>query len=198
PMPPRISVVVPIYNVEAYLEPCLESLAAQTHTDFEAVLVDDGSTDGSAAIAEAFAQRDPRFRLVRQPNGGLSRARNTGIDHAKGEFLAFLDSDDMLPPNAYELLLGALDSTGSDFASGNVAEHGPRGAKRWYEETVVADDLRLHLNILDRADEAYRELFFDRVNAYLDTVDRRVFAPLPAIDRLKWHLARRRLMPELV
>src|SRR3954469_23354704 len=118
---PRISVVVPIYNVEEFLEPCLESLAAQTVADFEAVLVDDGSTDTSAAIAEAFTRRDGRFRLVSQPNGGLSKARNTGLDHTNGaEFLHFLDSDDLLPPNAYELLLGALEQTGSDFATGNV------------------------------------------------------------------------------
>jgi CDP-glycerol glycerophosphotransferase len=117
---PRISVVVPIYDVEEYLDECLRSLAGQTFADFEAVMVDDGSTDGSAAIAERFAGADPRFRLVRQPNGGLSRARNTGIEAARGEYLAFLDSDDVLPPDAYERLLGALERTGSDFATGNV------------------------------------------------------------------------------
>lgn len=117
---PRISVVVPIYDVEEYLDECLRSLARQTVEDFEAVLVDDGSTDSSAVIAERFVQRDSRFRLLRRPNGGLSRARNTGIDAAGGEYLAFLDSDDVLPPNAYELLLGSLERTGSDFATGNV------------------------------------------------------------------------------
>ena len=117
---PRISVVVPIYNVEAYLAECLESLAGQTVRDLEVIMVDDGSTDSSAAIAERFAARDGRFRLIRQANGGLSAARNTGIDAAGGELLAFVDSDDALPPNAYELLLRALDRTGSDFATGNV------------------------------------------------------------------------------
>ena len=112
--------VVPIYDVEDYLEECLRSLAGQTVSDFEAVMVDDGSTDASAAIAERFAAADARFRLVRQPNGGLSRARNTGIEAATGEYLAFLDSDDVLPPDAYERLLGALERTGSDFATGNV------------------------------------------------------------------------------
>ena len=106
---PRISVVVPIYNVEEFLEPCLESLAAQTAGDFEAVLVDDGSTDSSGALAKAFARRDARFRVITQPNGGLSKARNTGLDATRSEFLHFLDSDDLLPPDAHELLLGALD-----------------------------------------------------------------------------------------
>ena len=76
---PRVSVVVPIYNVETYLEPCLDSLAAQTFTDLEVVMVNDGSTDRSPAIAEAYAQRDPRFKLVHRENGGLSAARNSSI-----------------------------------------------------------------------------------------------------------------------
>ncbi|MGH3045489.1 MAG: glycosyltransferase family 2 protein, partial [Gaiellaceae bacterium] len=117
---PRISVVVPIYNVAAYLEPCLDSLAGQTLADVEIVMVEDGSTDESPEIAERFAARDGRFRLVRQANAGLGAARNTGIDHATGEFLAFVDSDDVVPRQAYEVLLGALDRTGSDFATGNV------------------------------------------------------------------------------
>jgi CDP-glycerol glycerophosphotransferase len=116
----RLSVVVPIYNVEDYLDECLRSLAGQTFGDFEAVLVDDGSTDGSAAIAQRFIAGDERFRLVARPNGGLSRARNTGTEEARGEYLAFLDSDDVLPPDAYERLVGALERTGSDFATGNV------------------------------------------------------------------------------
>src|SRR4051794_20117562 len=117
---PRISVVVPMYNVEEFLEACLESIARQTFGDLDVVMVDDGSTDSTAAIAEAFAARDGRFRLVSQPNGGLSKARNTGIDASSGEFLAFVDSDDALPLDAYERLIGALDRTGSDFASGNI------------------------------------------------------------------------------
>src|SRR5205085_2446307 len=117
---PRVSVVVPIYNVEHYLEECLESLAAQTFQDLEVVMVDDGSTDGSAAIAEAFAARDPRFKLMTRPNGGLSAARNTGLEAATGEFLAFVDSDDVVAPDAYEKLVATLDKTGSDFAAGNA------------------------------------------------------------------------------
>jgi CDP-glycerol glycerophosphotransferase len=121
-MAPRLSVVVPIYNVERYLEECLESIAAQTMSDLECIMVDDGSKDGSAAIAEAFAAKDSRFRLVRKENAGLGAARNTGLLHlTEGtEFLAFVDSDDTLPPSAYELMIGTLDQTGSDFCSGNV------------------------------------------------------------------------------
>jgi CDP-glycerol glycerophosphotransferase len=115
----QVSVVVPIYNVERYLTECLESLAGQTLADLEVVLVDDGSTDSSAEIAAAFAETDPRFQLVRQANAGLGAARNTGARQATGRYLAFVDSDDVVLPDAYELLAGSLDRTGSDFATGN-------------------------------------------------------------------------------
>ncbi|NED81326.1 glycosyltransferase, partial [Streptomyces sp. SID11233] len=78
PVPPRLSVIVPVYDVETYLPACLDSLAAQTLREIEVIVVDDGSPDGSALIAEEYARRDPRFRLVRQENQGLGAARNTG------------------------------------------------------------------------------------------------------------------------
>src|SRR5919106_2255865 len=107
----RLSVVIPVYNVEEFLEECLDSVLAQTFTDYEVVMVDDGSTDRSAEIAQRYVDRDERFRLVSQPNGGLSAARNTGTADAHGELLVFLDSDDVLTENAYELLVGALHRT---------------------------------------------------------------------------------------
>jgi CDP-glycerol glycerophosphotransferase len=317
---PQLSVVIPIHNVEAYLEGCLESVAGQPVEDLEVIMVDDGSEDRSAAIAEEFAARDSRFRLIRQPNGGLGSTRNTGLDQATGEFLAFVDSDDVLAPNAYQLLLASLKKTGSDFATGNVhrlsragmtqapflakvfaeprakthisefpallvdrivpnklwrrsfwdaqgfrfpegilhedipvvipaqfaahsvdviaepvyyyrireegalsitqrrldphaltsrveavklassylRDHVGRKAKRTYDESVLAEDLRYFLNVLDRADDDYQALFLDRVNAFLDGVSPRATKKLPAIERLKWHLVRRRLMPELL
>ena len=142
-----ISVVVPIYEVEAYLHECLESVAAQTVGDLEILMVDDGSTDGSAAIAREFAARDTRFRLLSQPNGGLSKARNTGIDAAGGEYLAFLDGDDTLPPDAYELLLGALEQTGSDFATGNVLRRTSWGTSQalFLAEAFATTRLRTHV-----------------------------------------------------
>src|SRR3954468_24622008 len=91
-----VSVIVPIYNVEPFLRDCLDSLRAQTYTDLEVIMVDDGSTDGCAAIAEEFVRTDPRFQLISQENSGLSVARNNGLTHATGEFVAFVDSDDVL------------------------------------------------------------------------------------------------------
>ena len=317
---PTVSVVVPIYQVERYLADCLASIARQDVPGLEVVMVDDGSTDGGPAIAERFAARDPRFRLIAQPNGGLGKARNTGVDAATGEYLMFVDSDDLLAPDGLDRLLRSLQRTGSDFATGNVLRltgrttapaaflarsfgrtrerthvtrfrplladrvawnklwrrsfwdaHGfrfPEGVvhedipvvlpahflatavdvlatpvylyrmrdagelsitqrrlelsvlhdrlnaveqvtrflagtgrdreRRWYQQSVVGDDLRLHLNVLDAADDEYRRVFLDRVNAYLDNAPPDAFDRLQAIDRLKWHLVRRRALPELL
>lgn len=311
---PRVSVVVPIYNVEPFLEECLRSVEAQSFSDFEVVMVDDGSTDGSARIAREFEERDQRFHLVQQPNGGLGCARNTGIDRSVGDTMLFLDSDDVLPPDALRLLLTALDASGSDFATGNVwrirpsglvpstwlapvfaesrqathvtkfrpliadrlacnklwrrsfwDEHGlrfPEGvlhediyvtvpahflarsvdvvsepvyywrarvgdvrsitqrrseittivhrlaaiehvrqflraqqlpeAARWYDASVVADDLRPFLTLLLRADENYRKEFIERVNVFLDDADPTVFDELPPDERQRWERVRAR------
>jgi len=127
---PRVSVVVPFYNNAETLADCLTSIAVQTMTDLEVFMVDDGSTDASAAIAQAQAVTDPRFTLVQVPHGGSpGYARNRGIERASGEFLAFVDSDDMIPPNAYEILLHTLESSGSDMVSGGVLRMGQDGFK---------------------------------------------------------------------
>ena len=128
---PRVSVVVPFYNNAETLADCLQSIAAQTMTDLEVFMVDDGSTDASAEIAQAQAAADPRFTLVQVPHGGgPGYTRNRGIERARGEFLAFVDSDDMIPPNAYEILLHTLESSGSDMVSGNVLRMGQDGFKQ--------------------------------------------------------------------
>ncbi len=119
--------MVAFFNNEDDLADCLDSIAAQSFTDLEVIMVDDGSTDGGAGIAQAKAAADPRFTLIQPEHGGPGGARNRGVERARGEFLAFVDGDDMLPANAYELLLRALESSGSDFASGAVLRIGPKG-----------------------------------------------------------------------
>lgn len=318
--PPHVSVVVPIYNVERYLLECLESLAHQTLRDLEVVMVDDGSTDSSASIAASFAASDHRFRLIQQPNGGLGNARNTGADHASSEYLAFVDSDDIVTRRAYELLATSLDETGSDFATGNfhrltttgtrqagmiftafnadrpgthvskhpallndrtawnklfrrsfwdehelrwpegvlyedipvtlrahvlarkvdvvrepvylwrarsgdsasitqrrvepraigdrfsavdgvsrfMAERGEAALKVLYDRSVAAQDLRYFLQHLDEGDATYHSVFLDLANDFFDRARPDVFDELPAVQRLEWHLVRRRLLPELL
>lgn len=91
-----ISVIVPVYNVEEYLEECLESIKNQTYTNIEVILVNDGSTDGSREICERFCQKDSRFKLINQENQGQSIARNRGVKESAGEFIMFVDSDDVI------------------------------------------------------------------------------------------------------
>ncbi|MCH1866137.1 glycosyltransferase [Nocardioides sp. CFH 31398] len=116
---PLVSVVVPAYDVETYLPACLDSILASTHRALEVLVVDDGSPDRSGEIADGYAARDDRVRVVRRPNGGLGAARNTGTAAATGTYLAFADSDDVVPPTAYATLVGALEASGSDFATGS-------------------------------------------------------------------------------
>ncbi len=112
-----ISVVVPIYNVERYLHRALDSILSQTHKNWEAILVDDGSTDSSGNIAEEYAASDQRFKVIHKPNGGLSDARNAGMQHITGEYLIFLDSDDFLHPQLMELCLQAIKRDDSDLVA---------------------------------------------------------------------------------
>ncbi len=111
-----VSAVVPVYNVEAYLPTCVESILAQTYRNLEVVLVDDGSPDGCGSLCDAYAARDGRVRAIHRPNGGLSAARNTGLDAVQGDYVAFVDSDDEVSPVFVETLVGALEAGDADIA----------------------------------------------------------------------------------
>lgn len=100
----EISIIVPVYNVEKYLEKCVDSILNQTFKDFEVILVDDGSPDNSGTICDQYAEADSRVRVIHKENGGLSSARNAGIDVARGKYLGFIDSDDYIAEDMYELL----------------------------------------------------------------------------------------------
>ena len=98
----KISIIVPVYNTEKYLRRCVDSILAQTFTDFELLLINDGSTDSSGAICDEYTQKDSRVRVFHKENGGVSSACNLGLDNARGEWITFEDSDDTLPVNALE------------------------------------------------------------------------------------------------
>ena len=111
---PSVGLVIPVYNGREYLEECLDSIANQTFGNFHAVVVDDGSTDGSLEIIEDYCRRDSRFTLISGPHRGVSAARNTGIDTIEEELIGFVDADDALQPNALELMVGIISETGAD------------------------------------------------------------------------------------
>lgn len=114
-----ISIIVPIYNVEKYLSKCLDSIRNQTFTDFEVLMINDGSTDNSAKIAQSFLT-DSRFHLISKPNGGQGQARNVGIDNASGDFICFIDSDDFIDLDYLKVLIGLLTENNADIAQCGV------------------------------------------------------------------------------
>ncbi len=166
----KLSIVVPIFNVEEFLEESLASIARQTMRDLEVIMVDDGSTDGSAVIAKSFAAHDPRFRLLQQQNQGPGPARNEGVRSAAGRYLAFVDGDDLLDPQAYEVLVGSLDRSGSDIACGGVRRLLPGGVGPSYlhEEPFRETLRRTHVSrrpalLRDRTvwNKVFRRSFWD-------------------------------------
>jgi len=113
---PKISIIIPVYNVEQYLRQCLDSVVNQTLQDIQIICVNDGSPDGSRAILQEYADRDSRIEIIDKPNGGLSSARNAGIAPMRGEYMYFLDSDDWIEPTLCEKAYYRLESTGADVA----------------------------------------------------------------------------------
>lgn len=116
---PKISIIVPVYKVEQYLRRCLDSIEAQTFTDWECILIDDGSPDNSGVICDEYVANDTRFRVIHQENKGVSAARNAGLDVARGEWIGFVDSDDWIEPEMYETLLTKAINTSADIVSCN-------------------------------------------------------------------------------
>ena len=111
---PRVSVIVPVFKAEAFLDQCVQSVLTQTERDFELLLIDDGSPDNSPAMCDAWAARDARIRVLHKPNGGVSSARNAGLDAAGGEFIVFLDSDDWAEPDYLARLLALQRQTAEE------------------------------------------------------------------------------------
>ena len=138
---PTISVIIPVYNTERYLHRCLDSVVNQTYGDWEALCVNDGSPDGSRAILQEYADRDPRFKIIDKPNGGLSDARNVGFDAAIGEYINFVDSDDLIHPQTFEIALALAQRDGSDIVT-------------WYKDPLFRPVLRMKHRLGGNIDNA--------------------------------------------
>lgn len=124
---PRVSVLLPAYNAAAYLQPCIESVLAQSFRDFEVLVINDGSTDATGELADGFAKRDPRVRVIHQPNAGISHTRNVAVRSAQGEWLAFVDADDWLEQDYLAYLLGLQERLKRPMVACNHWIESPKG-----------------------------------------------------------------------
>lgn len=149
-----VSILVAAYNCEKTILPCLESIAEQSYQDVEVIVVDDGSTDQTGSICKTFSEHDPRFRVIHQPNDGLSAARNTGLQAAKGEYITFVDADDLMMPDAVEKLISKTED-GAELVVGSYVEFRGR-----YRNNVV------HPNRTWRAEDFVSG--FQEIDAFLN------------------------------
>jgi glycosyltransferase involved in cell wall biosynthesis len=147
---PLISVIVPVFNVERYLSKCIESVINQSYSNLEIILVNDGSTDNSAIICDEYGTKDSRIRVHHKNNGGLSDARNVGMDNATGEYLYFLDSDDYIDLNALSVLYQSILDTSSQMAIGRVI--------RFQENSIPLKNAESKLSVYNNL-SAIRELY---------------------------------------
>lgn len=190
-----ISVIVPVYNVKEYLNRCMESLVYQTYTDIEILVVDDGSDDGSSEICDQWQQTDRRISVFHKQNGGLSSARNLGLNYAKGEFITFVDSDDYVDLDMYEIMITQMKE-GIDIVScGTVLEWSERSQQhnralflpenknsfvRYTKENAIHELLLTRSFSFSVCDKIFRRCFFERVRFPLG----RTSEDLPVVFRI--------------
>ena len=161
-----ISIIVPVYNVEEYLKQCLDSILGQTYRNWELILVNDGSTDSSGLICQEYAEKDARIRYYEKENGGLSDARNYGIEQAQGEYLTFVDSDDFLDASHLNVLYNALVKNDVDISIANYTNYQTSTATfylhtfgDYYEKIYTSEELIDDLSFLERNDLSFSTIW---------------------------------------
>ena len=193
-MHPCISVIVPVYKVEAYLKKCVDSILGQTYQNLEIILVDDGSPDNCGEICDEYAARDPRIKVIHKPNGGLSDARNAGLDVCTGEYIGFVDSDDWIEPHMYQRLYELIQQFNADMAFGGVADDVLQGnivrtvKTSDYGETPFAEDnvaaMRRYFHGSWAAwDKLYRAELFREIRYPVGEINEDEAIVLPLLDR---------------
>lgn len=157
-----VSLIIPVYNAQDYLPLCIDSVLGQSYRNLEVILVDDGSTDKSSSICDAYARKDSRVRVLHQGNGGIAKAQNAGLNAVRGDYIAFADNDDILDRRNIELLMQALVKTGADMSKGrwrqfglsqmqNVQREAGAGAEEPGTITVFTDPLRAYQTVFSKA-----------------------------------------------
>ena len=169
-MEPLLSVIVPVYKVEAYLRECVDSILAQTYQNLEIILVDDGSPDNCGAICDEYAAKDSRVKVIHKPNGGLSDARNAGMAIATGEYLMFVDSDDLLTPNAAQTLMElALKEQADVVIGGHLRfEEQPPQIPACSTSTMVHTPEEATVDMLQNGCAAWARVFRRSIHAGVD------------------------------
>lgn len=199
----KLSIIVPVYKVEKYLDRCVQSILGQTFEDFELILVDDGSPDSCGKMCEDWAGKDSRIKVIHKKNGGLSDARNAGLDIAQGKYIGFVDSDDYIKPDMYEILVANLEDYHADISICGYVDVYADGTKNeslcqdrfvWSKEEVIENVLKGKLLSVHAYTKLYKKELFQTVrytvgkiseDAYiimdiLDQVNTAVFTPYSA------------------
>lgn len=167
-----ISIIIPVYKVEKYLEKCIESVLKQTYTNLQIILVDDGSPDNCGKICDEYAKKDSRIEVIHKANGGLSDARNVGISKAKGRYIGFVDSDDYIKEDMYEILLNLIKKYDADVSicnlydviDGNECIRNKENGIREYSRIDILKEILLDKNIQSYAwNKLYKKELFDEI-----------------------------------
>lgn len=190
----KISVIVPVYNVEQYLERCVDSIINQTYTNLEIILVNDGSTDNSGKLCDELAKKDERIRVIHKENGGLSDARNRGIDEAESDLVGFIDSDDYIDSDMYEVLLKNLNNTDADLSMcalydvyNNTPEAQVANKETWELSSEQAIKMVMEAKILSvtAVNKLYRKSLFSELKFEVGKIAEDAFIMIKLLDKCK-------------
>lgn len=188
----KISVIVPVYNVEQYLERCVDSIINQTYTNLEIILVNDGSTDNSGKLCDELAKKDERIRVIHKENGGLSDARNRGIDEAESDLVGFIDSDDYIDRDMYEMLLKNLNNTDADLSMcalydvyNNTPEVQVTNKETWELSSEQAIKMVMEAKILSvtAVNKLYRKSLFSDLKFEVGKIAEDAFIMIKLLDK---------------
>ena len=188
----KISVIVPVYNVEQYLERCVDSIINQTYTNLEIILVNDGSTDNSGKLCDELAKRDERIRVIHKENGGLSDARNRGIDESESDLVGFIDSDDYIDSDMYEVLLKNLNDTDADLSMcalydvyNNTPEAQVTNKETWKLSSEQAIKMVMEAKILSvtAVNKLYRKSLFTDLKFEVGKIAEDAFIMIKLLDK---------------
>ena len=191
-MDEKISVIVPVYNVEQYLERCVDSIINQTYKNLEIILVNDGSTDNSGQLCDELARKDDRIRVVHKKNGGLSDARNVGIYEAKAELIGFIDSDDYIDEDMYEVLMNNLKDANADLSMcghydvyNNVPEAQVADKKIWELSPQEAIKMVMEAKILSvtAVNKLYKKSLFSELKFEIGKIAEDAFIMIKLLDK---------------